>query len=336
MIFGQISSQIKKEEWNRFVVENGGGFLQSYQWGEFQKMFGRKIWRVEIGSELKALVIKHRLPLWRNYLYCPRGPIIQRTANPEYERTQYGAGNEQQTINLFLEKVKKIAKKERSIFLKTEPFFSPKILGSDFIKSSKEIQPSRTIILALSKSEEDLLKQMSQKTRYNIKLSQRRGVIVKKAPSDKELAINSFLKLLKKTAGKDNFHIHPKEYYQKMFGFLGKDGTVKLFLAKHRKKIIAAGLFSFFDETAIYLHGASDYDSRQLMAPYLIQWHAILEAEKNGLKYYDFGGIDKKKWPGVTRFKKGFGGQEIVRPGAFDLIFREWWYSIYNIARKVL
>ncbi|MBU1290003.1 aminoacyltransferase [Patescibacteria group bacterium] len=307
-----------KEEWNRFIIKNGGGFLQSYQWGEFQKAFGRKIWRVEIGNDLKALVIKHRLPLRRNYLYCPRGPVIQRT------------------INLFLEKVREIGKREGSIFLKTEPFFNSKILGNDFIKSEKEIQPSRTIILDISKSEEDLLEQMSQKTRYNIRLSQRKGVIIKEAASDKALAINSFLKLLKKTTEKDGFRAHPEKYYQKMFDFLGKEGSVKLFLAKHRKKVVAAALFSFFGETAVYLHGASDYDARQLMAPHLIQWQAILEAKKNGLKYYDFGGIDEKKWPGVTRFKKGFGGQETVYPGAFDLIFKPWWYSVYNIARKVL
>ncbi len=324
MIFSG-NNQKKKEEWNHFIVKNGGGFLQLYQWGEFQKAFGRKIWRIEIGNELKALIIEHRLPLRRNYLYCPRGPVLKS-----------GADNNCQTIELFLKKIREIAKKEGSIFLKTEPSFSPQILGSDFIKSEKEIQPSQTVILDITKPEDELLKRMSQKTRYNIKLSQRKGVVAEEAANGDELAIIFFLKLLKRTAEKDNFHIHPEKYYQKMFDFLGKDGSVKLFLAKHRKKIIAAGFFFFFGETAVYLHGASDYKSRQLMAPHLIQWQAILEAKNRGFKYYDFGGISKEKWPGVTRFKKGFGGEEIIYHGAFDLIFREWWYRAYNIVRKIL
>ena len=325
MIFGRISSKKKKEEWNRFIIENGGGFLQSHQWGKFQKTFGRKIWRVEIEDDLKALIIKHNLPLGRNYLYCPQGPIIQRTTN-----------NEQRTINLFLEKAKKIAKKEGSIFLKTEPLFDAKILGNNFIKSLKEIQPSRTIILDITKSEDDLLKQMAQKTRYNLRLSQRKRVVVKEAPSDSKLALNTFWNLLEKTAGKDNFSIHSKKYYSQMLCFLSEKGLVKLLLAKHKRKTIAAGIFSFFGETAVYLHGASDYNSRQLMAPYALQWQAILEAKNRGLKYYDFGGISEEKWSGVTKFKKGFGGKEIIHSGAFDLIFREWWYNAYNLVKRIL
>jgi len=318
-------NQKKKEEWNRFIVENSGGFLQSYQWGEFQKAFGRKIWRVEIEDNLKALIVKHNLPLRRNYLYCPHGPVLKGEIN-----------DNRQTVKLFLEKIREIAKKEGSIFFKSEPLFEAKILGNNFIKSSKEIQPSQTIILDITKPEDDLLKQMSQKVRYNIRLAQRKGVTVEGSPSDSKLALDIFWNLLEKTAEKDNFNVHPKEYYFKMLDSLSGKGLVKLLLAKYQEKTIVAGIFSFFGNTAVYLHGASNYDSRQLMAPHLLQWQAILEAKKIGLKYYDLGGVSEEKWPGVTRFKKGFGGEEIIRPGAFDLIFREWWYRAYNMVRKTL
>lgn len=322
MVFEMVNQ--KKEEWNRFIVENSGGFLQSYQWGKFQEAFGRKIWRVEIEDNLKALIVKHNLPLRCNYLYCPQGPVLKSGADSD------------QTAELFLKKIREIAKKEGSIFLKSEPLFETKILENDFIKSSKKIQPSQTIVLDITKPEDDLLKEMSQKTRYNVKLAQRKGVTVKEASSDSELELDIFWNLLEKTAEKDNFHAHPKEYYSKMLGSLSENGLVKLLLAKYQGKTIAAGIFSFFGEIAVYLHGASDYDSRQLMAPYLLQWQAILNAKENGLKYYDFGGVSEEKWPGVTRFKKGFGGKEITHPGAFNLIFREWWYLVYSAARKFL
>ena len=72
------------------------------------------------------------------------------------------------------------------------------------------------------------------------------------------------------------------------------------------------------------------------MAPHLLQWEQIKEAKKRGCIEYDFWGIDDKKWPGVTRFKRGFGGREINYPNAHDLVFQPIWYLIYKIARKIL
>jgi lipid II:glycine glycyltransferase (peptidoglycan interpeptide bridge formation enzyme) len=71
------------------------------------------------------------------------------------------------------------------------------------------------------------------------------------------------------------------------------------------------------------------------MAPYLLQWHAIRLGKARGCKFYDFFGIDEDKWPGVTRFKKGFGGDVKIYPGTFDLIFSQAWYGIYSWLRKI-
>ncbi|MBU1255796.1 aminoacyltransferase [Patescibacteria group bacterium] len=319
-----ISNQ--KIQWNQFITQNKGSFLQSYQWGEFQELLKRKIWRIET-QELKGLIIKHDLPLGKNYLYCPRGPVVQLEAN----------------ISIFLKEVKEIARQEKSIFFKIEPETDLKLTDFGFKKSLKEIQPSKTIILNINKSEEELLKQMHHKTRYNIGLAKKKGVTVQEMDLKDKESINIFIDLLEQTAQRDKFHIHSKEHYKKMLEILGKDGIAKLFLAKYKDKIIAGILNSFFNQTAVYSHGASDYNYRDLMAPYLLQWQAIIQAKEHGLKYYDFGGIDEEKWPGVTRFKKGFlprrqagNGQEIHYPGAFDLVLNKFWYLGYNLARKIL
>ncbi len=306
----------QKNQWDQFVIQNNGSFLQSWSWVQFQQSLGRKIWPIETAG-LKALVIKHNLPLGKNYLYCPRGPI--------------GDNLEQ-----FLEEIKQIAQQEKSIFFKIEPASQLPLTDLGFRLSTKQIQPPKTLILDISKPEEELLSQMHQKTRYNIRLAQRKGVRIQLWSGTSSQEIDIFLDLLKETAKRDKFHIHPLEYYQKMLEILGKERMVKLFLAKYQDKIIAANLVCFFGQTATYLHGAADYDFRQLMAPYLLQWQAILQAKELACQYYDFWGIDEKKWPGVTRFKKGFNGQEIDSPGAFDLIFQPVWYRIYNLARRVL
>jgi len=318
----------QKEEWNRFVIQNSGSFLQSYNWGEFQQSLGRQIWRIE-KNQLKALVIKHNLPFKKSYLYCPRGPVILSSAkDPEKDQKN------------FLTEVKEIAKQENSIFFKLE---SPQDCplgtvpeGQSLVPSVKQIQPPKILVLDIAKPEEILLAQMHPKTRYNIRLAQRKGVEIQPSSELSHNGIQTFLDLLKETAKRDKFHLHPQEYYQKMLEFLGRKGMVKLFLAKYQNQVVAANLVCFFGQRATYLHGASDYNFRQLMASHLLQWQAILEAKKLDFKYYDFWGIDEKKWPGVTRFKKSFGGQEVTYPDTFDLIFQPWWYKIYNLGRRIL
>jgi len=314
----------RKKEWNQFVIENNGSFLQSWSWGEFQESLGRQIWPIEMEG-LRGLIIKHDLPLGKSYLYCPRGPIGE-ISKDKFQR--------------FLVEVKKIAQQEKSIFFKIEPDNRDcpldTVLEARTVSKgqSLSIQPAKTLVLDISKTEEELLSQLHQKTRYNIRLAQRKGVIIEQASDNK--ATDTFLDLLKQTAKRDKFHLHPQGYYQKMLEVLGSKGMVKLFLAKYQNKIIATNLICFFGQTATYLHGASDYNFRQLMASHLLQWQAICQAKSQGLKYYDFWGIDEKKWPGVTRFKKGFTGQEITYPGAFDLVFQPVWYQVYNLARRVL
>jgi lipid II:glycine glycyltransferase (peptidoglycan interpeptide bridge formation enzyme) len=116
---------------------------------------------------------------------------------------------------------------------------------------------------------------------------------------------------------------------------MANPGFVKLFLAYQGDKCLAAGLWSFYGNKVTYLHGASDHKSRQLMAPYLLQWEVIKQAKDGGYSYYDFFGIDAQKWPGVTRFKVGFGGRVVNYAGTYDLVFKPVKYYFYNLLRKV-
>lgn len=278
-------------------------FLQSQEWAEFQKSLGRKVWQVD-----NILFIKHNLPLNKNYLYSPHceGRFLSES---------------------FLSKIKEIAKKEGSIFFKVEPINIDKKLLKEF-KKSTNIQFQKTLILDITKLEQELLKQMHHKTRYNIKLAEKKGIEIKKDKNKFE----DFWKLLKHTAEKGDFHTHLKEHYKKMLNIPG----IELFIAVYKNEVIAANIVLFHNKIAIYLHGASDYKYRNLMAPHLLQWRQILEAKKKGCIEYDFWGLNEKKWPGVTRFKKGFSGKEISYPGAYDLVFQSVWYKIYKLARKIL
>ena len=338
------TSSGNKDEWNKFVVENNGLFLKYWEWGEFQESLGRKIWRLGDGENWQAFVVKYDLPLGKNYLYCPAGPIIS--------NVKAQSAKPQLKVQNFLNELRKIAIREKSIFLRIEPFWGKgetlrQAQGINFnylkfIKSDGGQRILKTLTLDLNKSEDELLAEMKQKTRYNIRLAEKQGVKIK-VSNNLEKDIDIFYQLAKETAKRDGFDIHLKEHYEKMLS-VGRHEmldqvrhdngvNVKLFLAEYQNKIIAANIVVFFGSRASYLHGASSNEHRNLMAPYLLQWEQIKEAKNRGCQIYDFWGINEKNWPGVTRFKKGFGGKEIDYVGTYDYVFNKKWYWIYRFAK---
>jgi len=231
-------------------------FLQSSAWADFQKSLGRKVWQVD-----SINIIKYNLPFGKSYLYSPHceGKFLPRTFCKGIEESYLGKQEKVRGLSKsFLEKVKEIAKEENAIFWKVEP---KKLLENFGLKKGQDIQPSKTLILDITKSEQELLKQMHSKTRYNIRLAEKKNIEIRKDKSRFE----DFWRLTQKTTRRQ-----------------------------------------------------------------------ILEAKKRECTKYDFWGINQKKWPGVTRFKKGFNGQEVNYPGAYDLVFQPAWYRIYKIAKKVL
>jgi len=321
---------IKDENlWNKVVArQNFAQFLQSFEWGRFQQMLGRKIWHFFVGEEkdfFLALIIKHSLPFGFSYIYSPRGPIFSKKP----------------TIKImarFVSEIGGLIKKEKVIFWRFEPSYSLIFRHSDsLVAKVSDFQPSKTWILDLNKTETNLLKDMHYKTRYNIRLAARRGVKIRcanKKTINKD--IKAFLSLLHQTAERDGFKPHSDSYYLTMVKELtGDSSLLRLYLAEYKDKILAANIVIFFGDTVTYLHGASNNELRNLMAPHLLQWRVIQEAKKFGYRYYDFWGINQKKWPGITRFKKSFGGREINYPGTYDFVFNKSIYKLYQLAKNI-
>ncbi len=294
-------------------VDRQGHFLQSREWEEFQRSLGREIFCVD-----DILVAKLSLALGKSYLY---------SAGAQFPIPNPPAGG-QFPNNFQNSKFQALAEQHNAVFLKLEPMteneeLSKELLNAGFRKSKKEVQPQRTIVLDLTKSEEELLSEMHGKTRYNIRLARRNSNVKCQMSNDCE----EFWTLLQKTADRDKFSTYAREYYKKLLEL----PITRLFTAKYEGKIIAANIILFYGDTAYYLHGASDYECRSLMVPYLLHWETIKYAKDNGFTQYDFWGIDEKKWPGLTRFKKGFGGKEAEYIGSYDYVFQPFWYKLYNL-----
>lgn len=319
----KVNSDLNSEQWNKFVVDSGvdGGFLQSWQWGEFQESLGRKIFRIVAVDGGKiigvALAVRQNLPLGQNYIYSPRGPLAGKDSAAE-----------------IIKAISKIAREERSLFVRLDPAWGDdKVLADSGFKNIGQVQPKKTLILDLAKSEAELLEQMKPKTRYNIKVANKHGVEIRNGgEGDFEL----FWELMAKTCRRDGIKCHAKGYYQKQLKIPG----FRLVLAWWQNRAIAGAIMSDFGTICTYVHGASDHDYRDKMAPYLLQWEMIRQAKQAGQSRYDFWGADESnpKWSGVTRFKLGFAPQQPLTGyiGAYDLPIRPVACSAYNFLKRIL
>jgi lipid II:glycine glycyltransferase (peptidoglycan interpeptide bridge formation enzyme) len=295
-----------KEQWDSKIIENGGEFLQSWDWGEFQEVLGRKI--IRFSSEVgMAQIIITQLPLNLCWAYIPRGPIFF----------------DKEKSKDLISKIMGIVPKN-AVFVDFEPAQDINIGFPKF----KSRQPEHTLLLDLCKSEDELLDKMHSKTRYSIRLAEKRGLEFKELDNEME-----FYKVLKLTSGRQKFRTYNELYFNLMKKNLDP-ANLKFFGVFNNGEIIASGLFYRFGETVIYLHGGSNYEHRALMAPYLLHWEAIKFFKKSGIKYYDFWGVDEKKWPGVTRFKIRFGGEIKKYPGAYVKILKPFWFKVYQVARR--
>jgi lipid II:glycine glycyltransferase (peptidoglycan interpeptide bridge formation enzyme) len=305
-----------RESWNKFILQNSprsGAFLQSFEWGELQESLGRKTLKIQNSG----LFVKMGLQFKKNYLYSPRGPV-----------------------NLNFEEISRVAKKENVIFVRFEPAIEKTgefNLPKNAIKVPHAIPPI-TLLIDLQKTEEEILKSCVEKTRYNIRLSEKKNLEIKTGGTE---LFPDFWKLMEETSKRHKIKNFSRGYYEKL---LKTKDFAYLAVIYHEAVPLATGLFVDFAGTTTYLFGASSDEQKNLMAPYFMHFEMIKHARKNGQKYYDFWGInppDKKhedyteKYEGITRFKTGFGGETVSYPGTFDLPINKFWYKIYRIGKFI-
>lgn len=201
-------------------------------------------------------------------------------------------------------------------------------------KNSVDIQPPDSTLVSLSDSSETILARMKSKWRYNIHLSEKKGVQIEKITGDNPLLsekIDIFYRLYKITAERDGIAIHEKSYYEALLKkssdeqARGKDvPSVTLYLAKHENDYLGAIITLFSRTESVYLYGCSSNVKRNLMPNFLLQWTAMQDAKNYGSLYYDMYGMppdDDENHPmhGLYLFKTGFGGKNIHRIGTFDV-----------------
>ncbi len=170
-----------------------------------------------------------------------------------------------------------------------------------------------TRYIDLSVSLGEIMAQMHEKGRYNIRLAEKRWVSVTSVDITHK-NIDIWMSLLDETTARDHFSHNSRQYYTAFLQELHESWSGELLFAYYNDIVIAAMIVVYTPGYAVYYYGAStsDRELRKHMAPYLLQWTAIKEAKARNIPLYDFLGVadpEKKDDPlqSVTDFKEKFG-----------------------------
>lgn len=293
--------------------------LQSQEWEKARKEMG--IETIRLNGFLLTL---HKIP-FTNYKigYLPRSKMPDKK---------------------ILDKLFEFGKKNNLIFIKIEPYVEKSkfqisnfksILKSKFQISKHPLFPAWTQILDLDKPEDKLLKSFHSKTRYNIRLAEKKGVIVKEESNDKGFEI--FAKLYFETCKRQKYFGHNYQYHKTIWKNL-KDKIAHILIAYFNNTPLAAYELWYQDKTLYYVYGGTSIKYRNLMASNLLMWEAIKLGKKLGAEKFDMWGSLPPNydlthpWSGFTRFKQGYGTKFIEFIGSYDFIIKPFLYKIYNIA----
>jgi peptidoglycan pentaglycine glycine transferase (the first glycine) len=338
------------DQWNKSIsLLQGAHLLQTKEWSQIKQELGwlsiPRFWSNDLGEiNGAALVLARsirvgRFPPFLKVLYIPRGPV--------------GDWNNPAWRGKVLDDIQSLARQQRAIFIKMDPevILGTGIPGESNAKddpdgagvvqelksrgwrfSDDQIQFRNTVWIDLQPSEDEMLKRMKQKTRYNIRLAERKGVTIR---TGTQADFSLLYRMYAETSQRDNFVIRPQAYYEKVWRtFMGK-GMAEPLIAEVEGSPAAALIWFHFAGKAWYLYGMSRTEHREWMPNYLLQWEVMKRARAAGCNTYDLWGApdifneEDSMW-GVFRFKEGLGGNVIRTIGAWDYPTQPWIYSLYT------
>lgn len=312
----------QKVQYNRLVTH----VIQSWEWGEFRKSLGTPVLRYGLYNDGKLVtafqLTFHPIPLTNQCVgYLPKGPFPNKN---------------------LADALAKVGRENNCAFIKVEPDV---IANQDdsrderFINSPKPLFTKHNFILDLTNSEEELLKSMHPKTRYNIKVAQKYGVKVEERMDDEALEV--YLKLYFETTKRQGYHGHNPDYHRKVWQTLKKAGMARLLIASYNNLPLSGWMLLNFKDTLYYPYGGSSTQHKEVMANNLVAWEAIRLGKKLGLKQFDMWGAlgpnanPKDPWFGFHRFKQGYGGKLVEYIGTYDLVFNWPLYWTFTVVDKL-
>lgn len=334
MILREIGPN-EKELYNSFVANSPyGHVIQSWEWGEFKAGQGLQVFRFGAFDNDKLLgtaqFTLHKVPKTKYHIaYLPKGPVL--------------GSDTKKVLPAFATSFKDLADTYQLVFVKVEPnveygteSWEDALNLAGFQKSPKWIFTEFNFLLDLRPSEEEILARMHEKWRYNIRLSERKGVTI--TEEDSTEALEEHIRLQKETAKRQKFLLHADKYYHDLWAALRPKKMIYLLTAKHEGKTLASWLVMHFGKTIYYPYGASANFGREVMPVHALAWKTIQLGKSLGCESFDMWGAADPEvgssqdiW-GSHVFKEGFGPKLVRYVGTYDLVFKSSYYRLFNLA----
>jgi lipid II:glycine glycyltransferase (peptidoglycan interpeptide bridge formation enzyme) len=315
-------------------------------WGRFKSRFGWEARAFSVdwnqGGLKTLLTLSRRIAPFISMSYIPWGPELPADFPDDPRLRSEAMAELARALRPFLS----------AAFVRFDPVWfdtksaesreRPLLHDCGFRRAGADIQPPDTVLVDLTPPLDDILAAMKPKWRYNTGLAEKRGVVVR----EQENGIEIFYRLLKETAMRDNISVHSMEYYRALFEEARGESSpaipaqLRLYTAQHENDDLAAIVALFRGTQAVYLYGASSNIKRNLMAPYALQWKAMRDAKTFGCTDYDLFGIPPDENPGhpmagLYRFKTGFGGRIVHRPGSWDYPYKPVLSALFKKAENI-
>lgn len=290
----------KQTEWDDEILARGGHPLQLWGWGEVKAAHNWSVDRIFIDRDDEiigaAQLLIRRLPApFKALVYVPRGPVADEAnrevvlaAIADYAKQAHGA-----------------------VAVTVEPDWTVFPDSADWKPSTNTILIPRTLILDLTKSEDELLAVMAKKTRQYIRKSASEAIEIRQVHDREELA--QCLAIYKQTAQRAGFGLHGDQYYYDIFDKMGEYSLVTA--AFYEGEPVAFLWLGISEQTAFELYGGMNDDGQRLRANYALKWWTIQQTKKWGIERYDFNGLLND---GVSTFKQGFADHEDMLAGTYD------------------
>jgi lipid II:glycine glycyltransferase (peptidoglycan interpeptide bridge formation enzyme) len=316
--------------WEDFLLKcTEKTFCQSWNWGEFNKAMGDRIWRFGIfeGEELIAVSNVIKVKAKRGiFLFVPHGPVILK-------------GEAKEVIKALLDYLIDLGKKEKAVFIRFSPILernenNAKILRELGMRNAPiHMHPELTWELDATLNEDELLKGMRKTTRYLVKQGEKNPDIeIVQSCDEKDL--DDFERVYLETAGRHSFTPFSMKYLKKELESFKDDNEIVIFSGKYKGETVSSAMIVYWSKRAFYHQGASSLKYSKIPVSYLLQWEAIKEAKKRGCELYNFWGVvpeieKNHPWAGLSLFKKGFGGKEKEYVKTQDYILSPLYWLTY-------
>ena len=335
----EFVTQQNQDAYEAFVASHPyGHFAQSRLWGKVKDnwQWAGVLSRNEAGEIRGALgILIRRVPgMPFTIMYAARGPVCD--------------PHDEAAIGELVRGARQLAKRHRSYELKLDPAVLSsdteftalmKKQGFDVSEDSKNfegVQPRYVFRIDMQgRDEEALMASFQQKTRYNIRLAQRKGVTVRVCGQE---MVPEFARIMRETGVRDGFITRDADYFAKMLEVLGEHA--RLYMAFYEEKPVAGTLAIWYGDKVWYLYGASSNEYRNVMPNCLLQWEMIRWAIEKGSRIYDFRGVsgdisEDNPLYGLYRFKKGFNGDFCEFVGEMNLVLNRPVYVLVENGQHI-